>query len=90
MLLLSLCHDSGILKAKPDSRPDANLWHLVFSENGTTKEYALNVDDNNTLTATVVGYKIVLNTSLNCYTFRDFNFNVLAPQIIYNRFKDFT
>ena len=34
--------------------------------------------------------KSFLKNMANCHTFRDFNFNVLAPQIINNRFKDFT
>ena len=34
--------------------------------------------------------KSFLKNVANCYTFRDFNFNVLAPQTINNRFKDFT
>ena len=34
--------------------------------------------------------KSFLKNVANCYTFRDLNFNVLAPQIINNRFKDFT
>ena len=36
-----------------------------------------------------LGIKSFLRNVANCYTFRDFNFNVLAPQTINHRFKDF-
>ena len=53
----------------------AVLWNAIGRSNRSILEYT--------------DLKSFLQNVVNCHTFKDFNFNVLAPQIINNRSENF-
>ena len=66
---------SDVYEKKSEEKSDAVLWNAIGRSNGSIPE--------------CTDVKSFLKNVVNCHTFKYFDFNVLAPQIINKRSENF-